>query len=497
VAIRNFTIENQPSVNYDRWKPIGHLGSTVCITPMPKGVMNQPTDPPIHNVIIENLIINNSVHGRFAFSVRSRVYGCGIRNIVINANGTNDRTYKGGFSVEHTGKDVQPRDVSIENVQIYGLKHKSYGFYLAGVINCDVNNAYVDAAPYVGAYVYVGEGGTPLADVTCTVRNSTFRNVGGDCFAIAGHAQPHLTPIRKTCFNFRNNQVFGDPDDPGATGVRAFSSGGGLEINQNIFKSLAVGVHATYTHAMVVDNNLFDDILCHTINPKSGCAVNLDGTNSSNGVHESCIANNIFEHSDKAGLRVSHSSRNVIVGNSFRDVFNEGSTSNNHPGVNIRLHASDNVVSGNTFGYDHQPSPPWRWISIEAAPPEGTGTCLHNRILNNIFYPSGSATGSDPAAVFNGAETSNFRLITIIQNNTGVGGLGSEKTYVGAVPCTLRGNNYEFYRATAAPKVGTWSVGDRVVRLPKVGRPRAWSCTAAGTPGTWTSEGNLPRPEAP
>lgn len=46
--------------------------------------------------------------------------------------------------------------------------------------------------------------------------------------------------------------------------------------------------------------------------------------------------------------------------------------------------------------------------------------------------------------------------------------------------------------ANAAPTTGTWAVGDRVVRAtPVVGQPKAWVCTVAGTPGTWTSEGNL------
>lgn len=48
------------------------------------------------------------------------------------------------------------------------------------------------------------------------------------------------------------------------------------------------------------------------------------------------------------------------------------------------------------------------------------------------------------------------------------------------------------YYGTAAPVAGTWAVGDRVVRNPPVvGQPKAWSCTVAGTPGTWVSEGNL------
>jgi hypothetical protein len=46
--------------------------------------------------------------------------------------------------------------------------------------------------------------------------------------------------------------------------------------------------------------------------------------------------------------------------------------------------------------------------------------------------------------------------------------------------------------STVAPTTGTWAVGDRCINtVSTVGQPKAWSCTVAGTPGTWTSEGNL------
>lgn len=45
---------------------------------------------------------------------------------------------------------------------------------------------------------------------------------------------------------------------------------------------------------------------------------------------------------------------------------------------------------------------------------------------------------------------------------------------------------------TAAPTVGTWAIGDQVVKSnATVGQPKGWTCTTAGTPGTWTSQGNL------
>jgi hypothetical protein len=46
--------------------------------------------------------------------------------------------------------------------------------------------------------------------------------------------------------------------------------------------------------------------------------------------------------------------------------------------------------------------------------------------------------------------------------------------------------------ATAAPTIRTWAIGDRCYNsAPAAGQPKSWVCTTAGTPGTWTSEGNL------
>lgn len=46
--------------------------------------------------------------------------------------------------------------------------------------------------------------------------------------------------------------------------------------------------------------------------------------------------------------------------------------------------------------------------------------------------------------------------------------------------------------ATAAPTGGTWKVGDTVFNsAPAVGQPIGWSCTVAGTPGTWVAWANL------
>lgn len=54
-------------------------------------------------------------------------------------------------------------------------------------------------------------------------------------------------------------------------------------------------------------------------------------------------------------------------------------------------------------------------------------------------------------------------------------------------------NNARFMGyAMAAPTTGTWQQGDYLKNAAAaVGSPKGWYCTASGTPGTWTSEGNL------
>jgi hypothetical protein len=48
------------------------------------------------------------------------------------------------------------------------------------------------------------------------------------------------------------------------------------------------------------------------------------------------------------------------------------------------------------------------------------------------------------------------------------------------------------WASNAVPAAGTWAVGDHTVQTTfVVGNPKGWSCTVAGGPGTWVSDGNL------
>ena len=66
---------------------------------------------------------------------------------------------------------------------------------------------------------------------------------------------------------------------------------------------------------------------------------------------------------------------------------------------------------------------------------------------------------------------------------------------MGKFPFSIK-QNAIFYSAevpTGANYTGaTWAVGDTVYNsIPSVGQPKGWTCTVAGTPGTWVSMGNL------
>lgn len=66
---------------------------------------------------------------------------------------------------------------------------------------------------------------------------------------------------------------------------------------------------------------------------------------------------------------------------------------------------------------------------------------------------------------------------------------GPVRIFAGSV--SVDSENTTVY-GTAAPSTLRWELGDRVINsAPTVGQPKAWVCSAAGTPGTWTSEGNL------
>jgi hypothetical protein len=56
----------------------------------------------------------------------------------------------------------------------------------------------------------------------------------------------------------------------------------------------------------------------------------------------------------------------------------------------------------------------------------------------------------------------------------------------------VENDTFQSRKQSAVPTTGTWRLTDIVENsAPTVGQPKGWVCTAAGTPGTWVSLGNL------
>lgn len=197
-------------------------------------------------------------------------------------------------------------------------------------------------------------------------------------------------------------------------------------------------------------------------------------------VNNSCLRNNTnapaIRIDQQAGLR-----RTKVAHNKLRGLNNTTATASN-AGVSIIGQASavdviDNHIDTFRYGVDY-PS-----LLTAATRYYAEFTCDRNRLSNcnqGIGLSSGTAATSTmplEANLFDGCTT-----------NVGTGSAAGFA--VGYIAQRL--DSAIVFRSTASPTTGSWAVGDRALRTsPVVGQPKAWSCTVAGAPGTWVSEGNL------
>jgi hypothetical protein len=116
-------------------------------------------------------------------------------------------------------------------------------------------------------------------------------------------------------------------------------------------------------------------------------------------------------------------------------------------------------VTGNAGGCGTQPA-----LAFSA--------CTNTRVANNSLNSNGT-TGVTMANTCTGSYYDKSNLIP------------------GAVANTSTGFLYEQF-GDAAPATGSAIIGDRIERkTATVGGPKGWRCTSGGSPGTFTSEGNL------
>jgi len=134
-------------------------------------------------------------------------------------------------------------------------------------------------------------------------------------------------------------------------------------------------------------------------------------------------------------------------------------------------------------------------------PTLSSGTTAVNMLVNGstVANPANYTSGQDIRLVYPIAtSTSNPANVGININTAAATGnllIYQLELWIGKSMPSVNLPSHPAYVTTyntAAPTIGQWNRGDRVVNsAPAVGSPKAWTCTVAGTPGTWVSEGNL------
>lgn len=168
--------------------------------------------------------------------------------------------------------------------------------------------------------------------------------------------------------------------------------------------------------------------------------------------------------------------------------------------ANAHAPSHKNSYSDNVFvGYEGQDP----WTGAPMTRPYGlhlAGTHSASIVRGNRFHgftdadirmdhPGSIVTDNDGSPVAPGLGSYYSLAANLIDRN--VGAVYSTQV-AHTAPYVRDSEGLRIVRASAPPAAGTWKVGERVVTArPAVGQPKAWVCTAAGTPGTWVSEGDL------
>lgn len=136
-------------------------------------------------------------------------------------------------------------------------------------------------------------------------------------------------------------------------------------------------------------------------------------------------------------------------------------------------------------------------IFIEENTVDSSGTIDAGAFLFGVGNPSSGAAALAQFRVNRNRLRGNFSTPINISSNS-----GDTESFDNAFRAATGVNNFNaavvfrrerFYaEGNAAPTTGAWVRGDYVRNWTQaVGSPRGWTCTASGTPGTWTSDGNV------
>jgi parallel beta-helix repeat protein len=231
------------------------------------------------------------------------------------------------------------------------------------------------------------------------------------------------------------------------------------------------------------------------------------------GGKNSIVTNNRIEKTFAQGIRLEGSSENIIANNIVEGDRTNGDL-NKNSGIYLVSKTDENSIlynSDNNKILDNIVKSCNR-RGIEFSTSNIAGSVLtNNQVIGNtvsdtrttgIFLDAGVTGGkfvrnvaTDGIANDSGFEvTSGAKNFLFADNDcvnvfllgvTEYANAGIYFTKQGTKKVTSTKNN-------AVPTGGTWAVGDRCDNHSgTIGQPKGWLCTTAGTPGTWTSLGNL------
>lgn len=189
------------------------------------------------------------------------------------------------------------------------------------------------------------------------------------------------------------------------------------------------------------------------------------------------VAHGNISNSDVYGMSLSNDCRWPRV----QDVHFKG---NNKPGAAGAALAAiytggctNPIIEGCTFGEPGIAETQKHSVFFDSA-------TTRPKLANNHTY----ALGAGGVAYVVGAST-DYAMNASGSNNTAEAGL---TVHGGAPIFNVGGTGLRSFYAAAAPTSGAWARGEHVYNsLPAVGSPRGWMCTTGGSPGTWSSLGNL------
>ena len=323
---------------------------------------------------------------------------------------------------------------------------------LAVISNNVVSNIlgdYVGGASGAGIYMQ-GAGGAVCNGNTvyrCCINTSNFGTLAMACITASIADEPQTASIIVS-----NNQVQ-SLRGPGIWG--ASSSQHGIHIQGNVVRSEELT--GSFNSAIRLTKCSYSNII--------GNKVYQMGTNA--GIYVDCInasqrainvSNNHVHHTNASGVAIVFFRTTSGV---MEDVVISGNTINSVQDglavsyVDYGSICDNKVFSGRTSFF---------WANS-----------TYTNVSGNSFRSTQAGSNYD-IILSEGTECifDKLNIITEQIQHTGLG-IVEQYTYSGIPPI-----------------YGQYTIGDRVInRGAVIGQPKAWRCTVAGVPGTWTSEGNL------